>query len=81
MRRFTDESGQRWDVTPGRASWGALYGIFVPVSDTTPDDRSILQADLQAPTMDEAARRLDQMPLNELRELLAQARPAQDADS
>ncbi|TVP74859.1 MAG: hypothetical protein EA352_09630 [Gemmatimonadales bacterium] len=76
MRRFTDARGQAWDVTPGRASWGALFGLFVPVSSGPEDTREVLQAPVAADTMEELALRLDQMPEDELRALLEKAGPA-----
>lgn len=76
MRRFTDARGQEWDVTPGRASWGALFGLFVPVSSHEEDHREVLQAPVAADTMEELARHLDHMPEEELRELLRKAGPA-----
>ena len=31
MRTFTDESGARWEVFLGKASWGTLILLFSPI--------------------------------------------------
>ncbi len=51
MRRFMDPAGLSWDVVVGRASWGALFALFVPVGREAPvrqhplDARSAEQAE------------------------------------
>lgn len=76
MRRFTDSRGRTWEVTPGRASWGVLQGLFIPVSGGAETQDEVLQAPVAADSMEELALRLDRMSVEELESLLDKARPA-----
>lgn len=69
MRRFVDEDGQGWEVIIGRESWGGMVALFVPASG------AVLQKALTADSHAEAQAMLDGATEDELRALLAQARP------
>ncbi|MEJ2184312.1 MAG: hypothetical protein P8Z36_00065 [Gemmatimonadota bacterium] len=69
MRRFVDEDGRGWEVIIGRESWGGMVALFVPASG------EVLQKALTADSHAEAQAMLDGATEDELRALLAQARP------
>ncbi|MEJ2215045.1 MAG: hypothetical protein P8099_00380 [Gemmatimonadota bacterium] len=70
MRRFVDEEGRGWDVVIGRESWGGMVALFVPQS-----GEEVRQKALVADSHAEAQAMLDGATDEELRSLLAQARP------
>jgi hypothetical protein len=47
MRRFEHPPGQVWDVVIGRASWGSLFALFVPVRAAEPVRQTLLHASSQ----------------------------------
>jgi hypothetical protein len=71
MRRFEDSDGLAWDVVIGRASWGALLALFVPVDHDDP----VRQAPLLASSMEAAADELDRMDSAALAALLVRSTP------
>lgn len=70
MRGFSDASGQRWQVTLGKESWGTLVLLFAP--DAGGDTRTSI---LHAETMFAANAELDALTDDELRERLRDSRP------
>ena len=70
LRSFEDDQGRDWDVVVGRESWGALFAIFVPRG----SGGEVRQAPLEATSHEAAARELDQMGEEGLRELLGRSR-------
>lgn len=69
MRRFDDSEGRQWEVVVGRESWGAIFAIFVPVSEGPP----VRQTLLQASSFEAAHAELNGMPEAEVRALLARS--------
>lgn len=69
MRRFRDVAGSEWDVVIGRASWGTLSALFVPMA----PGAQIREAVLPASTQLEAETRLEEMDEVALNALLAGA--------
>lgn len=56
MRRFEHPVGTTWDVVVGKASWGALYALFVPAAG---HEGPVRQTPLNATSQEEAAAELD----------------------
>lgn len=71
MRRFQDREGRDWEVVVGRESWGAFFAIFVPRG----HDAGVRQSMLDAGSQEEAARELDGLGRDGLRELLGESSP------
>jgi hypothetical protein len=71
MKRFVDRGGAPWDVVLGRASWGALLALFVPVGRTAP----VRQAMLRSADYYQAQRLLDEATPETLQELLDRSEP------
>lgn len=72
MRPFVDDQGREWDVVVGRESWGSLYALFVPKGET---DRGVRQALLEALSLDEGSRIVNEMGEAELGELFRGSEP------
>lgn len=71
MRRFADRDGVRWDVVAGRESWGMLVALFIPA-----DSRGeVRQANLAAPSYDQAVVELDRLTEERLQEMLDASTP------
>ena len=70
MRSFTDDAGQRWDVTLGKESWGTLVVLFTPRGGG--EARTSV---LAAETMFDASAELDALTDDALRERLRDSRP------
>jgi hypothetical protein len=45
MRSFKDVEGNRWEVVLGRASWGAMYALFVPIGRSADVRQTMLRSD------------------------------------
>lgn len=69
-RSYEDPEGERWDVTVGRASWGAFYALFVPDG-----NHAIRQTLLPVEAADEAARFLGRVGDGELGDLFRRSEP------
>lgn len=67
MRRFDDGEGRPWDVIVGKASWGALYALFVPAGGR---DEPVRQAPLRASSQEDAAAELEAMDARALAAML-----------
>lgn len=72
MRRHVDPHGRTWDVILGRASFGALYALFVPAAGNTESAR---QALLRADSQIEGEAELARLDIDELNELLERSQP------
>lgn len=70
MRSFLDASGDAWQVTIGKESWGTLVLIFSPVR-----PGSARTSILQAETMFHATVELEALTDDDLRARLANSRP------
>jgi hypothetical protein len=70
IRSFEDQEGGRWDVTVGRASWGAFYALFVPEG-----DGETRQALLPVEASDAAARFLGKVDERGMSELFQRSEP------
>lgn len=70
MRSFLDDTGQRWEVTVGKESWGTLVLIFTPTAGG--DARTSV---LSAETSFDANAELDAFTDGELRDRLRDSRP------
>jgi hypothetical protein len=71
MRIFSDAGGRRWEVVPGRESWGGIVAIFFPADGS----RDLRQAPLLAGGYEEANTELEGLDVEGLRALLARAVP------
>ena len=71
MRIFSDAGGRRWEVVPGRESWGGIVAIFFPVDGS----RDLRQTPLRASGYEDANTELDELDVEGLRDLLARALP------
>jgi hypothetical protein len=74
MRRFQDAEGSVWDVVLGRASWGALYALFVPAG----HDAVIRQAPFQPRSPASAEAELDALDEAALNALFERSTPKED---
>lgn len=83
MRAFSDDTGRVWDVVVGRESWGALFAIFVPRTDSAADPADappeVRQTPLRASGYDEAHGELEDMTEADLRDLLRRSAPKDTA--
>lgn len=71
MRRFEDRDGAQWDVVAGRESWGILVALFIPSA----SGGEVRQANLSAPSYDQAVVELDRLTETALQEMLDVSRP------
>lgn len=71
MRRYTDRDGTRWDVVAGRESWGTLVALFIPEG----SGGQVRQANLAAPSYDQAVVELDRLSEEQLQEMLDASTP------
>ena len=71
MRTFLDEAGQRWDVVPGRESWGGVVALFVPESRSD----TVRQAALDVSSPSQATSELSDLSEDALRALLQKSEP------
>ena len=71
MRTFADRDGARWDVVAGRESWGMLVALFIPAG----AGGEVRQANLSAPSYDQAVVELDRLSEDRLQELLDGSTP------
>ncbi len=70
MQRFTDADGGEWEVTVGRASWGAFLALFVPLG-----GGEAREASLAALSADAAGRELLEAGEDELASLFRNSGP------
>lgn len=71
LRTFRDEAGQRWDVVPGRESWGGVVALFVPEG----HPQTVRQTVLHVSSPSEATTELSGLSEDGLRALLQESEP------
>jgi len=54
---FDDRAGRRWEIVPGRASWGAHVALFVPAG----HDGPVRQAMLDGSAWDQAMAEIEKL--------------------